>query len=299
MNSGRKDKPSTLLVITDGKPSFKFETWQKAKETKGKGVKVVMVVLNDGLGKEDRQFMKALASGPDDSNVVMIPGVKTLKQQMDKWVMKSLVQSCPRAESSCEEGMGDSNKGYSKEREGQWCGDKKELHEYIGFATDIGACYGLAMEHEATYFTFSTDTGASMNTGRCYKELTTDGLKCPEGWEEVPVDYYMVAADMGPAGDGEDDTPGYSIDNKCRCKETWKYPKFYADDDALKDACTQEQNYCPQQPCDGDGLGSWCVVEDPACDGAKKYDGTRDGGSGEISYAYCTPDPPKEGPPCR
>jgi len=91
-----------MLVISDGKPSFKFETWQKAKEAKGEGIKIVMVVLNDQLGKEDRKFMKALASGPEDENVIMIPGVKTLKAEMDKWVVGKamVIEEVHRLESS-------------------------------------------------------------------------------------------------------------------------------------------------------------------------------------------------------
>merc|ERR1740133_685758 len=110
-----------MLVISDGKPSFKFETWQVAKATKEKGVKVVMVVLNDGLGKEDLKFMKELASGEGNDNVVMIPGIKPLKADMDTWVQHTLVQSCPRSESPS--GMDGFAKtaGYEKVREGEWC----------------------------------------------------------------------------------------------------------------------------------------------------------------------------------
>lgn len=193
-NSGRAEAPTTMLVISDGKPSFKFETWQKAKEAKGEGYKIVMVVLNDQLGKEDRKFMKALASGPGNENVVMIPGVKTLKADMDKWVTHTLVMSCPRSESPTAMEMFDDENGFEKMKEGQWCGADSTLHQYIGFAHDEHMCFGLAAEDpKATHFSFSTDL--VNNQGHCYKELSSDGDKCPEGWAEAGVNYYKITAD--------------------------------------------------------------------------------------------------------
>lgn len=192
MNTGRSDVPTTMMVISDGKPSFKFETWQKAKEAKAKGMRIVMVILNDSLGKEDRKFMKELASGPDNSNIVMIPGMKTLKSDMETWVIRTLVQSCPRSESPSAMEMFEESAGFEKVMEGKWCGEDKELHQYIGFAHNERMCNSLAVEMEATHFSFSTASGDDMNKGHCYMEMSSDGDKCPEGWVDAAVNYYKV-----------------------------------------------------------------------------------------------------------
>merc|ERR1719160_1328962 len=99
MNSGRKQAQSAIMVITDGKPSFKFETPQQVMKVRSNGVKVIMVPVNGFPNKLDRKFTKKLASAPWQSNLVPIPGVKKLKRQMDKYVVQTLVQSCPKAES--------------------------------------------------------------------------------------------------------------------------------------------------------------------------------------------------------
>merc|ERR1719333_666012 len=62
MNSGRKRVQSTIMVITDGKPSFKFQTYQEAMKQRNKGVKLIMVPINAFPSKDDRAFTRKLAS---------------------------------------------------------------------------------------------------------------------------------------------------------------------------------------------------------------------------------------------
>jgi len=196
MNGGRTDKPSTIVVITDGKPTLKFETWNKVKEAHDKQIKVVMVIINDKLGKKERLFMKKLATGPDDENVVMIPGVKKLKADMDTYVTKTLVHSCSRSESPSAMGEFVETVGYAKIRENVWCGEKEknpELHKFLGIAESAAECYSWALMAEASYFSFNSATGTEFNRGHCNAELSEDGEKCPEGWEERDnVDYYKI-----------------------------------------------------------------------------------------------------------
>jgi len=227
MNGGRSDKPSTVVVITDGKPTFKFETFNKVKEFKDKGIKVIMVVINDRLGKKERAFMEKLASGPDDENVVTIPGVKKLKADMDTYVTKALVHSCSRSESPSAMGEYVDTVGFIKKRESEWCGDEgmepgsktcrggrggvgvhKEgcLHMFLGIAETASECYGWAIMNEAKYFAWNSGGGTTPNRGHCYAELTEDGDKCPEGWaERTNVDFYKITNfGEGPSMDDDD-----------------------------------------------------------------------------------------------
>jgi len=210
-NGGRDNKPSTIIVITDGKPTFKFETWNKVKEVKDSDVKVVMVIINKSLGKKDRKFMKKLASGPDDENVVMIPGVKKLKADMDTYVTKALVHSCSRSESPSAMGKYSDKVGFIKVRENEWCGAKEEhpeIHQFLGIAESAAECYGMALKMEAKFFSFNGAVGTEVNRGQCHAEMTEDE-KCSEGWEErTNVDFYKILnfgadfSDEGPMGEG-------------------------------------------------------------------------------------------------
>merc|ERR550537_726876 len=57
-NSGRGGASTTLLMITDGKPSFKFSTANVAKEFKDKGATVIVVEVNKKLSQDDKTFME-------------------------------------------------------------------------------------------------------------------------------------------------------------------------------------------------------------------------------------------------
>jgi len=180
--------------------------------------------------EEQREFMKKLATGPDDENVVMIPGVKKLKADMDTYVTKALVHSCSRSESPSAMGEYVDTVGFIKKRENEWCGDegmepgsktckqsdeesekKGCLHMFLGIAETASECYGWAIMNEAKYFAWNSGGGTTPNRGHCYAELTEDGDKCPEGWtERENVDFYKITNfgegpsmdddDMGPAG---------------------------------------------------------------------------------------------------
>merc|ERR1719316_1385699 len=122
MNSGRKRVQSTIMVITDGKPSFKFQTYQEAMKQRNKGVGLVMVPINAYPNKDDRKFMRKLASVPWETNLVSVPGVKKLKREMAHWVTETLVQSCPMAESPSAMEAEFEEQGFKLVRQDSWCG---------------------------------------------------------------------------------------------------------------------------------------------------------------------------------
>merc|ERR1719324_1209928 len=126
-NSGRGGAPTTMLLITDGKPSFKFSTANVAKEFKEKGGQVIVVEVNKKLGKEDKTFMEQMiASQPFEANYVRIPGIKALDRQMEYWATQVLVTSCPRAFSPTSDALVTETQGFELIYEGKWCGKEKE-----------------------------------------------------------------------------------------------------------------------------------------------------------------------------
>lgn len=96
LNGGRQHAQSVLLVISDGKPSFNFQTENAVANARRKGVKVVMVVVKQFLKKESIQLMKSWSSVPRATNFIRIPGLKNLKKNMHKWVNRVLIRSCSK-----------------------------------------------------------------------------------------------------------------------------------------------------------------------------------------------------------
>lgn len=190
MNGGRDGAPSTMLIISDGKPTFKFETMNVVKEARSKGVRVVVVTVNDKLGKEDRKFMQAVASHPWRTNYVKIPGMKKLKAEMDKYVTQTLVQSCPRAESPSSSKIVAENQGFELFKDGLWCGKGPTFHHMIGQYPDVSDCFREAQDLEATYFFHGTGDG---NKNFCYIEMAEDPEKCPEGFVEAEGQLFHIS----------------------------------------------------------------------------------------------------------
>lgn len=98
MNGGRKSAQSVLIVITDGKPSFKFQTENAVKALRRKGVKVVVVAVKSFLGEKEKHFLKQMVSKPTSTNFIHVAGLKSLKRpgEMDRQAGKVLIHSCPK-----------------------------------------------------------------------------------------------------------------------------------------------------------------------------------------------------------
>lgn len=198
-DKGRKHANSAILVLTDGKPSFKVQTFQAVEKIRKNGITVNIVSINAMLSKPDRKFIKSLVSPPVRSNFVSIGGLTKVKRAMDKYVTKVLVQTCSKAESPTQAEKTAQMKGYKFLREGAWCGEKPEkgkdpnripLSE--GPVDSADTCAKLAIQFEAKYFSLGTDP--TFNFGQCYKEVTIeDDEGCKKtGWAKTTVNTYEI-----------------------------------------------------------------------------------------------------------
>merc|ERR550514_1258690 len=75
VRGGRKIAQSAVMTITDGKPSFLFQTHQKVMELKDKHVKLFFVPITEFEG-EELKVMKSWASDPWETNLVHIRGLE-------------------------------------------------------------------------------------------------------------------------------------------------------------------------------------------------------------------------------
>jgi len=96
MNGGRKNAQSVVMVISDGQPSFNFQTEQELNKLRDNNVRVVMVPIKAYPGKMLKK-MKKWASVPWKTNLVYIKGLKKLRRNMEEEVARTLVHSCSKA----------------------------------------------------------------------------------------------------------------------------------------------------------------------------------------------------------
>lgn len=96
--AGRESAQSAVMVITDGKPSFTFQTQQKVDELEEKGIQRFFVTITDSEGKET-ELMKKWASAPWWTNHIHIPGFTALMATNETYVQENVVMFCPSSQS--------------------------------------------------------------------------------------------------------------------------------------------------------------------------------------------------------
>merc|ERR1719230_10605 len=93
--AGRKGSQSALLVITDGKPSFQFQTNELVEQLDDKGVQRFFVVVSDD--EKNLDLMKHWASVPWETNLLHVPGLSLLEADNGLWAQKAVTLFCPAA----------------------------------------------------------------------------------------------------------------------------------------------------------------------------------------------------------
>merc|ERR1719321_859503 len=94
-SAGRKGSQSAILVITDGKPSFQFQTNELVEQLDDKGVQRFFVVVSENDKAVD--LMKNWASVPWETNLLHVPGLSVLEADNSLWSQKALTLFCPMA----------------------------------------------------------------------------------------------------------------------------------------------------------------------------------------------------------
>jgi uncharacterized protein YegL len=203
---GRRLAQSAVMTITDGKPSFLFQTNEKVLQLKDKHTKLFFVPITEFKGQE-LKLMKKWASAPWPTNMVHIPGLDALGSAPKTFVQKCLVKFCPEAISPSSRKAKENSKGYMLIRENGLCGKKgKLLSRKVHGAAD---CAALANGAKLTAFTL----GTRFARGRCYGmplKVKADMIKtfnknrakppCPGGkWKNSGLyDFYVIIPAVKP-----------------------------------------------------------------------------------------------------
>jgi len=206
---GRKRAQSQVVVISDGKPSFKYQTEKAANDLKDANVHVNMVIIHPHIKSKEVKFMQKLASTPYETHTIWIEGMKGLTQAVQINVMKTLVNFCPRAQSPKLMKLMQKKRGFKLVVERRDCLDWWwRLHRYCPTPNRCRGrreCSAAARKVGAKYFVIYT----SRWWGRmswCYAHRKNDG-KCRwqgswwwrgrKGWIRSIFNVYALEGEMG------------------------------------------------------------------------------------------------------
>merc|ERR1719343_1561647 len=114
---GRPSAQSAVLVISDGKYSFKFQTAEKAQELKDKNVQIFMAPITEFKGEELKD-LKSWASAPWSTNYERIPGLMPLKFNPEIFTQKLVAKFCPDSFSPSMQSAKDNQNQYLLVHEG-------------------------------------------------------------------------------------------------------------------------------------------------------------------------------------
>jgi len=160
----RKDAQSAIMTISDGKPSFLFETTEKAKELEEKGIMKFMVAISEFPGSDEWRLMRELATAPSNTNTVRVPGFDALQDGGGPFVREALAKFCPAAMSPSQTLDVEKARGYMLVFESGYCGN---LGRTLSRDTvDPDACFNLAQDEKATGFSM----GRRYRLGKCCVE---------------------------------------------------------------------------------------------------------------------------------
>jgi len=189
-SSGRKGSQSALLVITDGKPSFQFQTNELVQQLDDKGVQRFFVVVTEDSKAVD--IMKKWASAPWETNLLHIPGMSPLEADIAVWSQKALTLFCPMSMSPQLNDVKEEAGGFLHVKDGGYCGARGSLLSTE--VADAEGCAFLAQGAGAQSFLL----GIWFRRGYCYAgEMTVDrdqydlwegervNPECPTGDDEV------------------------------------------------------------------------------------------------------------------
>merc|ERR1719440_948559 len=178
--AGRKGSQSALLVITDGKPSFQFQTNELVEQLDDKGVQRFFVVVSDSEKSVD--LMKKWASSPWETNLLHVPGESVLQADQSIWSQKALTLFCPMAMSPQLLNVKEESGGFMHVKDGGYCGERGALLSTE--VNDAEGCAFLAQGAGAQSFLL----GIWFRRGYCYAGVMEVSESQYQEWSDARVE---------------------------------------------------------------------------------------------------------------
>jgi len=161
----RRSAQQSVMLITDGKPSFAFMTNEMVQQLDDKNImRYFVVVNNQGPNSDAMKQMKAWASQPWETNLIHVQGLQMLDADTELWAERALTKFCPMAYSPGVATYEEKIYGYVHVKDSGWCGEKKWANLLGKKVQDAAACAALASGAQAQSFIL----GAFFRRGWCY-----------------------------------------------------------------------------------------------------------------------------------
>jgi len=186
--AGRKGAQSALLVITDGKPSFQFQTNELVEQLDDKNVQRYFLVVNEN-GGDDLKKMQKWASSPWETNLVHVPGMDALSADATVWAQKATVMFCPMSFSPSGMAEKEQVQGFMLVKESGYCGERGALLSKD--VQDSETCSYLAQGAGAQAFLL----GVWFRRGYCYSSPMAVDEAQFSAWDAARIEPECSAAD--------------------------------------------------------------------------------------------------------
>jgi len=176
-------------VISDGKPSFQFQTSNLVQQLDDKGVQRFFVVVSDS--EKSVNTIKKWASAPWETNLLHVPGIASLEADLGLWGQKALTLFCPMAISPSLMETQEAAGGFMRVKHAGTCGEKGDL-----LSTEVAnaaACAALAGEAGAQSFVL----GIWFRRGYCYTGTVQVDSAQYQAWQGERINPSCPAGDAG------------------------------------------------------------------------------------------------------
>jgi len=203
---GRPEAQSAVMVISDGKFSFKYQTAEKAQELKDKNVMIFMAPITDSREKY-LTTLKKWASQPWETNYERIPGLVALEHNSGIFAQKLIAKFCPDSMSPSLRRAKDDMRQYILIHEDGWASDECGKWTELLHTNDIDDCARQARDSGMPGFAF----GKEEALGECYGEVIL-----------VPQEYFNKYK-----LDQEDPPPACGLTPACPVKCVWEINPYF------------------------------------------------------------------------
>merc|ERR1719471_2499213 len=200
---GRPKAQSAVMVLSDGKYSFKFQTAEKAQELKDKNVQIFMAPISEFKNKELDE-LKKWASSPWETNFEWIPGLKPLEYNADIFIQKLVAKFCSDSFSPSQAAAEETQKQYIMVHEGGWPNEacaQRQLKLRSGSVDDCAAAartdgklaFGVGSVQQTQGMCFVLNLPVTQEYFNKAKNNRAD-VQCPGGvWENSGMfDSYII-----------------------------------------------------------------------------------------------------------
>lgn len=205
VKGSRKNAQQSVMVVTDGKPSFSFMTNEMAEQLEDKSIMRYFVIVSETpITDNSMKNMLKWASQPWETNLIHVAGLLMLEADANLWAEKAVTRFCPMAYSLQAADYEIQVYGFQHVKDAGWCGEKLDENILTKNADGVDQCAALAVGAGKQSFMLGNHfrrgwcIGGTMEvTADQYKEWSTSAGKknptCADGWKSSMLyDFYAI-----------------------------------------------------------------------------------------------------------